>query len=56
MAPSQPTKKPEFKEPKFGFNSSVERLNGRLAMLAFLTIIIIEYTTGQGFLSWLGWR
>lgn len=45
---------PKFEEPKFGFNTYAERLNGRAAMIGFVATLVIEYLTGQGLLSWLG--
>jgi hypothetical protein len=39
---------------QFGSNPSAEIWNGRLAMIGFLTALIVELTTGQGFLHWLG--
>lgn len=50
----QPTTTPRLEEPKFGFNEYAERLNGRAAMIGFALILLIEYLTGQGLLSWLG--
>lgn len=50
----QPTNQPKLEEPKFGFNEYAERLNGRAAMIGFLLTLIIEYTTKQGLLAWLG--
>lgn len=54
MTNQQPTVTPKLEEPKFGFNSYAERLNGRAAMVGFVITLIIEYVTGQGLLSWLG--
>ena len=54
MTQSQPTVTPKLGQPKFGFNSYAERLNGRAAMIGFSLTLIIEYVTGQGLLSWLG--
>ncbi|GAB4379250.1 MAG: hypothetical protein Kow00121_33010 [Elainellaceae cyanobacterium] len=54
MAEPQPSVVPTFEEPKFGFNSYAERLNGRAAMIGFVITLAIEYVTGQGLLSWLG--
>jgi hypothetical protein len=54
MAQSQPTVSPKLEEPKFGFNEYAERLNGRAAMIGFLLIVVIEYVTDKGVLSWLG--
>lgn len=51
---SQPTRVPSLNEPRFGFNSYAERLNGRAAMIGFILVLAIEYFTGQGLLEWLG--
>jgi hypothetical protein len=50
----QPSVTPNLEEPKFGFNSYSERLNGRAAMIGFAAILLIEYLTGKGLLAWLG--
>ena len=39
---------------EFGSNPSAELWNGRLAMIGFLVALIVELTTGQGFLHFLG--
>ncbi|MEC4816152.1 MAG: chlorophyll a/b-binding protein [Scytonema sp. PMC 1069.18] len=52
----QPSVTPKLEEPKFGFNEYAERLNGRAAMIGFVIILVIEYVTNQGVLSWLGLR
>ncbi|MGB3492447.1 MAG: hypothetical protein WBA57_06955 [Elainellaceae cyanobacterium] len=54
MTEPQPSTTPDLQEPKFGFNSYAERLNGRAAMIGFVVTIAIEYLTGQGLLAWLG--
>ncbi len=54
MPTPQPTKSPKIEEPKFGFNTYAERLNGRAAMVGFVLTLLIEYFTKQGLLSWLG--
>lgn len=54
MTPSQSPITPKLEEPKFGFNSYAERLNGRAAMIGFVVTLAIEYMTGQGLLAWLG--
>ncbi len=54
MTQQQPTVTPKLEEPKLGFNTYAERLNGRAAMIGFVTTLAIEYVTGQGLLSWLG--
>jgi hypothetical protein len=51
---TEPTETPDLSDPKFGFNSYAERLNGRAAMIGFLIAVVIEFVTGQGLLSWLG--
>ncbi|MEN9208151.1 MAG: chlorophyll a/b-binding protein [Gloeomargarita sp. GMQP_bins_120] len=50
----QPRQTPQFDEPKFGFNTYSERLNGRAAMVGFVLAILIELITGKGVLTWLG--
>jgi hypothetical protein len=54
MTQPQPSVTPKLEEPKFGFNSYAERLNGRAAMLGFVITLAVEYVTGQGLLAWLG--
>jgi len=54
MSDLQPTQSPKLVDPKFGFNDYAERLNGRAAMIGFGLILVIEYVTGEGILSWLG--
>jgi hypothetical protein len=52
----QPTQVPKVSNPKYGFNTYVERLNGRAAMMGFIALVAIEALTGQGVLTWLGLR
>jgi len=40
--------------PKFGFTPSAENLNGRLAMIGFVSAIVVELISGQGVLHFLG--
>jgi hypothetical protein len=42
--------------PKFGFTRFAETWNGRLAMIGFVAVLIVEYVTRQGILSQLGLR
>jgi hypothetical protein len=42
------------KESKFGFTNYAEILNGRLAMIGFVTAIIVEMNTGHGVLAQFG--
>jgi len=51
---TEPTQTPQATDPSFGFNSYAERLNGRAAMIGFLTALVIEFATGKGVLAWLG--
>lgn len=39
---------------EFGSNPSAELWNGRLAMLGFLIALVVELSTGQGVLHFLG--
>lgn len=39
---------------KFGFTSFAENWNGRLAMIGFSAALLVELTTGQGVLHFLG--
>ncbi|WP_421659461.1 chlorophyll a/b-binding protein [Leptothermofonsia sp. ETS-13] len=38
---------------KFGFNEYAEKLNGRLAMIGFMSALILEVVTGHGVIGWL---
>jgi hypothetical protein len=49
-----PTSVPKLDEPKFGFSTYAEQLNGRAAMMGFIIALAIEASTGQGALTWLG--
>lgn len=44
----------EKKKGKFGFTDYAEVWNGRLAMIGFITAIIVEMNTGHGVLRQLG--
>jgi len=54
MTQIKPSVTPNVTEPKAGFNHYSERLNGRAAMIGFVSVIVIEYLTGKGLLEWLG--
>ncbi len=41
---------PKRKLPRYGFHSHTENLNGRLAMIAFIVLIIMELKIGHGIL------
>ncbi len=38
---------------QFGFNAYAEKLNGRLAMIGFVSALAFEALTGQGIVTWL---
>lgn len=38
---------------RFGFNAYAEKLNGRLAMIGFVSAIAFEALTGHGIITWL---
>ncbi len=38
-------------ESRAGFTAYAERLNGRLAMIGFVSLLILEIATGQGLFS-----
>ncbi|MEH1811916.1 MAG: chlorophyll a/b-binding protein [Nostoc sp.] len=39
--------------PQIGFTKYAEKLNGRLAMIAFVSLIAVEVLTGNGLIGWL---
>ncbi|NEP61816.1 MAG: hypothetical protein F6K31_33500 [Symploca sp. SIO2G7] len=44
----------QISEPKMGFSRYAELLNGRLAMVGFISAILVELMTGQGLVQQLG--
>ena len=38
---------------QFGFNKYAEKLNGRLAMIGFVSALALEVLTGHGLIGWL---
>jgi hypothetical protein len=38
---------------KTGFTEYAEKLNGRLAMVGFVSLLALEVITGQGIVGWL---
>ncbi|MEO0947314.1 MAG: chlorophyll a/b-binding protein [Cyanobacteria bacterium J06641_5] len=42
--------------PTFGWNTYAERLNGRFAMIGFVALLVLDFFTGQGLLTWVGLR
>ncbi len=41
-------------EPAFGWSGYAERVNGRFAMLGFISILLIEALSHDSFLHWAG--
>lgn len=41
-------------EPKMGFSRYAELLNGRLAMIGFVSALLVELLTGKGLVQQLG--
>ncbi|MBE9200331.1 MULTISPECIES: high light inducible protein [unclassified Nodularia (in: cyanobacteria)] len=41
------------KTPRAGFTNYAEKLNGRLAMIGFVSLIAVEVITGHGLIGWL---
>ncbi len=39
--------------PRFGFTEYAEKLNGRLAMIGFVSLVALELATGHGLIGWL---
>ncbi|MCX7594496.1 MAG: high light inducible protein [Fischerella sp.] len=39
--------------PRAGFTEYAEKLNGRLAMIGFVSLIALEVFTGHGLIGWL---
>ena len=40
-------------EPRTGFTPYAERLNGRLAMIGFVSLLALEVSTKHGLITWL---
>lgn len=43
-------------EPAFGWTAYAEQINGRFAMIGFVSLLILELFTRQDFFTWLGLR
>ena len=48
----EPTIVPVRKKPRYGFHSHTENLNGRLAMIGFIALLLVELKLGHGLLIW----
>ena len=47
-----PTIVPKRRLPRYGFHNHTEKLNGRLAMIGFIALVILERNLGHGVLNW----
>ena len=43
---------PTRKLPRYGFHKHTERFNGRVAMIGFIALILLEMYLGHGLLIW----
>ena len=43
---------PKRRLPSYGFHKHTEKFNGRLAMLGFIALVILEMNLGHGLLVW----
>ena len=41
---------PKRRLPSYGFHNHTENLNGRLAMVGFIALVILEFKLGHGIL------
>mgnify|MGYP001799053770 CR=1 len=51
---SQSSPESPSNEPGFGWTAYAERINGRFAMIGFLSLLLLEFLTRQDFFTWLG--
>lgn len=55
--PETPTpESSEQPEPSFGWTAYAEQMNGRIAMVGILALILLELFTKQDLITWLGFR
>jgi hypothetical protein len=43
---------PQRRVPRFGFHNTNEILNGRMAMLGFIALLVVEWKLGHALLIW----
>ncbi len=48
----EPTIVPQRRLPRYGFHRHTEKLNGRLAMIGFIVLLIVEKNLGHAILNW----
>ena len=52
IAMLEPKEIPQRRLPRYGFHGHTEKLNGRLAMLGFIALLVVEFRLGHGLLIW----
>lgn len=53
---NQTPESPNQPEPGFGWTAYAEQMNGRIAMIGILALILLELFTKQDLITWLGFR
>ncbi len=48
----EPNIVPQKRLPRYGFHKHIENLNGRLAMIGFMALVLLEMKLGHGILTW----
>lgn len=43
---------PQRRVPRYGFHAANEILNGRVAMLGFIALVLVEWRLGHAILIW----
>ena len=43
---------PKRKLPRYGFHRHTEKFNGRIAMISFIALVLLEINLGHGLLIW----
>ena len=51
-----PQESPTAQSPSFGWNTYAERINGRFAMVGFISLLVLEWLTQQDLFTWIGLR
>ncbi len=48
----EPSIIPKRKLPRYGFHTHTEKINGRIAMIGFIGLVILEFKLRHGILVW----
>ncbi len=48
----EPSVIPKRRLPRYGFHNHTEKLNGRIAMIAFIGLMLLEKKLGHSLLPW----